>query len=91
MSNVEQIKDFAEWLEALQKDVKDLTAEVFRLKTQVETLQLKQDARNVPAHWTPSQREARFGRVRDDRDHDRDEEEEDCFGPLNPDGSCMYR
>ena len=75
MSDVEQLKDFAEKLEALQKDVKDLTAEVFRLKTQVETLQLKQE------------REARFGRVRDDDDRD----EEDYWGPRNPDGSCLYR
>ena len=76
MSDVEQLKDFAEKLEALQKEVKDLTAEVFRLKTQVETLQLKQEHK------------ARFGRVRDDDDRD---EEEDCWGPRYPNGSCVYR
>ena len=80
MSDVEQLKDFAEKLEALQKEVKDLTAEVFRLKTQVETLQLSSQLKQ--------EHKARFGRVRDDRDRD---EEEDCWGPRYPDGSCVYR
>ena len=80
MSDVEQLKDFAEKLEALQKEVKDLTAEVFRLKNQVETLQLLAKLKQG--------NEARFGRARDDDDRD---EEEDYWGPRNPDGSCKYR